>query len=921
MMPSWAPRLGIGRDTGQAEPSQQEERNRLEATLRAMPHMLLELDADGRLLRNHGGWLGNLPKLADETVGRLIDEVLPADVAAFVRRVMEEAAAAGATVARDCQVRDAEGVRWHSVSATQLPPMSANAHPGYVIVIRDTTEAHVQRQQVDRLGTFAQLTSNLVMVMDESQRIEWVNAAFETQTGHALQEVRGRPLCAVLRCGDSHQNRTDRLREMLACGQPGRAEIEATAASGQRFWLDLSIQPLVETDGAINGYMAVASDITTYKRQEEQLAAMAAEAQAARAQLTAAVDVLPDAFAYFDAEDRLVLCNPQYHEYYPGASPAIVPGATFEEILREGLRAGEMVEARGRETEWLAERLSAHQLDSNVQEQQLADGRWLRVLERRTPDGGRVGLRVDITALKVAEQRARTDLAAAMDASHDGIALTDPEGRYTYMNSAHREMFGVADPEEILGRSWNTLYDPEVADHIAAVALPVLQSEGGWRGELVGRRLDGTELSQEVSLTRKADGGIICISRDISKRLREQQEQTRLREELQMAQRREIIGQLASGLAHDLNNLLAAIGGSATLIRDLKPGAAEAHAHRIVAATEQAGALVRRFLSLGQRQSNRTRVDLRPLLQDAADLVRAGLRNRTRLTLSLPEDPVWIEVDPTDILQVVLNLVINARDAIASAPAREAGYEIGVALGLADPGRLAGPFSAGKPNPSRRHVSITVADNGPGIDTATQAKVFQPYFSTKGAAGTGLGLAIVTGVLAANHGAIALESEPGEGTTFTVLWPTEAVELPEAPAAPAPETASALTGRLTGRTVLVVDDNTDVLRVLSAFLEQAGAEVVPCADPRDALEALRDDPCMWDLLVTDFDMPHVTGAELGQAANELSPELPVLLITALPDWRSRMSRASPRFAAVLGKPLTRSDFLTAAEAAMQQAKG
>lgn len=184
------------------------------------------------------------------------------------------------------------------------------------------------------------------------------------------------------------------------------------------------------------------------------------------------------------------------------------------------------------------------------------------------------------------------------------------------MNPAHREMFGIATEDEILGRSWRELYSGDVADHIATTALPALLSTGGWRGELIGRRRDGSDLPQEVSLTLKADGGIICISRDISKRLREQQERMRLREELQMAQRREVIGQLASGLAHDLNNLLAAIGGSALLIQEMQSGAAEVHAQRILAATEQAGALVRRFLTLGKRQSNRSRIDLCPLLQE-----------------------------------------------------------------------------------------------------------------------------------------------------------------------------------------------------------------------------------------------------------------------------------------------------------------
>ena len=903
----------------------QDERNRLKATLDAMPDLMIEIDADGRFVGWHEGWLTSRDIHSAAYIGRLIEEVLTPDAAAVSRRIMAEVDARDVSVGHEYQVQLPHGLRWHSVSAARLPPRDPQERPGYLVVVRDTTEAHAQRQQVQRLGMFAQLTTNLVIVTDARQRIEWVNAAFEGQTGYSLHEATGKPLCAVLHCQDTGDNSRHRLREMLAAGQPGQAELLACSRQGRTFWIDLSIQPLAGDDGTITGYMAVASDISAHKLQEAQLAATASDALAARRQLAAAVDALPDAFAYYDANDRLVICNARYREYYPKTAPAMVPGASFEEILRYGLQHGEVTEALGRGEEWAAERLARHRMGHNEQEQLLADGRWLRVLERSTPDGGRVGLWVDITALKLSEQRARADLTSAMDASRDGIAITDPEGNYVYMNAAHMEMFGISSPAEIIGKSWRTLYTPDMADQIQRTAFTALSTEGGWQGEVMGRRLDGTELPQEVSLTLKNDGRLICISRDISKRLREQQERTRLREELQMAQRREVISQLAAGLAHDLNNLLAAIGGSAVLIDGSAPANVSSHTRRILAATEQANALVRRFLTLGQRQSNRSRIDLRAPLREGVDLVRASLCNQTRLVLSLPDAPVEIEADPTDILQVVLNLVINARDAIAAAPPRDGGYEIEIALSAAGPGQTTGPFAAGSIDPGGRYVCMTVTDTGPGIPPETLAKVFQPYFSTKGSSGTGLGLAIVSGVITANGGAVALDSAPGRGTRFTLLWPTEATPRPESPppeqaipAGKAPFDASPAgkAGQLAGRFILVVDDNADVLKVLTAFLEQAGAEVVPCADPRDALDAVRDDPDLWDLMVTDYDMPHLTGADLTQAAQQEVPDLPVLLVTALPDWRSKVGPSTPRFAGVLGKPLSRSDLIAAAEAAI-----
>ena len=326
----------------------------------------------------------------------------------------------------------------------------------------------------------------------------------------------------------------------------------------------------------------------------------------------------------------------------------------------------------------------------------------------------------------------------------------------------------------------------------------------------------------------------MCIVRDMRERRREAIERERLRDELQLAQRREIIGQMAAGLAHDFNNLLAAISGSAALIEsDVRPGSpADIGGKRILAASDQAAGLVKRLLTLGTRQTNRLSIDLRQHMRDAAELVRAAIRAPTRLIVELPETSVDVNADPTDLLQVVLNLAINARDALNGQEG-----DITLSLASAEPDDLAGPFVIGDVDMTRRWLCLTVADTGPGIDPETASQVFKPYFSTKGTEGTGLGLAIVASIVTANGGAVRLDSQPGKGTTFRVLWPAE--DLTESRVA---DTPFDLTGRLDGRSVLVVDDQEDVLAVLVSFLEQAGAEVAPSSEPSDVLEALQEDP-------------------------------------------------------------------------------
>lgn len=770
------------------------------------------------------------------------------------------------------------------------------------------TDAQRTRLEAAVSAMIVRRTTNLVVVTDADRRIEWVNEAFEQITGWSLDEVKGGKPGRYLQTKDTDPATVTYLREKLDAGESTQAEVLNRSRAGRDYWVLLDIQAVRGPDGALSGFVSIGTDITESRNQAEALRQSAREAAAARATLEAAVGALRDGFVVYDAEDRLVICNERYRELYPQSAPAIVPGASFESILRYGLERGEYVAARGREEEWLAERLELHRAVDNEIEQPLSDGRWLRVYEQATPEGGRVGLRVDITALKLAEKRALADLSAAMEASQDGIAITAADGSFLYMNRAHMAMFGYSDEREVIGQNWQILYSPEEAVWMREHAIARLLADGRWSGEVTGRKCDGTPVEQDVSLTLKDDGGILCITRDISLRRQEVAERARLRDELELAQRREMTGQIAAGLAHDFNNLLAIISGTASLIeaRCEPEGAMAAGAGRILAATDQAAGLVKRLLTFGARSPERRRLDLRHPVAEAAELARAGLRAPLYLELDLPQAPIEAVADQTDILQVVLNLAMNARDAMELG-----GGRINIALAEATDDDLAGPFALGKPGPGLRHVCLSIADNGAGMTEQTAAQIFHPYFTTKGDKGTGLGLAVVSSIVVRNGGAVRLDTAPGEGTRFRVLWPVDAAEVQSEA-----EPDERLTGRLDGRVILVVDDQPDVLEVLTAFLEEAGAEVAPSTDPADVLEALHDDPDIWDLLITDYDMLQMNGAELAGQARAVVPGLPVVLVTALAGLVRRHGGAD----AVLGKPVDRMRLVSAAEAAILRAR-
>lgn len=877
------------------------QRHRLEAVLSAMPDLIVELDRTGRFTSWYSGAIGVPDPVYQYFVNRTPEETLPADLAATARAKLRELDAGASSVSYTFRLALlGPEERWWQMTG------SASGTRGYIFALRDITEVREQSAEIERLSNIARRTTNLVVVTDAKRRIEWVNEAFERTTGWTLEEVRGKNPGTLLQCDETDPAMVARFRAALDAGQPVQGEILNQSRSGDRYWLSIDIQPVHDDTGRLDGFLAVQVDITEKRRQADAMRRAAEEAALARATLETAVEALRDGFVLFDTEDRLVICNSRYRELYARSAEVIRPGVTFETILRDGLSKFQYPEAIGIEEDWLAERMALHLQAETEFEQRLEDGTWLRVYEKATPDGGRVGLRVDITELKLAEQRAIADRATAMEASQDGIAITDAEGRYTYMNRAHLEMFGFTREAEVLGLHWSILYGPEETAWMTAHAMPLVMRDGGWTGEIRGLARDGRTVDQDVSITLKDDGGLLCIARDITARRIERAERERLENELQLAQRREMIGQMAAGLAHDFNNLLAVIAGGASLIREAAPegDATAVGAARILAASDQAAGLVRRLLALGARQPSRVQLDLRDPVREAAELVRTSLRAPMRLFLTLPEGPVQTLADPTDILQVILNLAINARDALADRPGS-------IAISMTEPTLWpdAGTMVVGRLDPARRYACLSVIDTGPGMPPAIAARILDPYFSTKGDKGTGLGLAVVSSVIADNGGAMRLQTAPGQGTRFDVFWPTETDPAATLTAVLRDD----LTGRLDGRTILVVDDQQEVLDVLTAYLESAGAEVAPSTDPRDIVDALCEDPGSWDLLVTDFDMPLVTGAEMARVARTHAPGLPVLLVTAL---AGEAGRSGAEFSLVLPKPVDRDALVAGAEQAI-----
>ena len=390
----------------------------------------------------------------------------------------------------------------------------------------------------------------------------------------------------------------------------------------------------------------------------------------------------------------------------------------------------------------------------------------------------------------------------------------------------------------------------------------ILRPDGGVRHVFVRRHI-----------YRDADGSprrAIGIIQDITDRKLAEVQRARLETQLRQAQKMEAIGNLAGGIAHDFNNILTAIMAHAELLElELPRETTGPHlrdsVHEILTASGRARDMVRQILTFSRKQPvERKRVEIDAVVQDALKLVKVTLPPSVELRAELTAQRA-VMANESQIHQIVLNLCTNAAQSMGTM-----GGLVTVTLSVAE---LDDARAKSRP-PLRtgEHVLLEIRDNGCGMDAATVERIFEPFFTTKGVGqGTGLGLAVVHGAVQAHEGAIFVESAPGKGTLFSVYLPAlKSVEAGKAGAVAAPAGGA-------GQRILFVDDEPSVAKIGARLLERLGYKAVALTDPVAARDRLVNNPQEFDLVITDYLMPRVTGLDLSKAVWAVRPELPMIL--------------------------------------------
>ncbi len=508
----------------------------------------------------------------------------------------------------------------------------------------------------------------------------------------------------------------------------------------------------------------------------------------------------------------------------------------------------------------------------------------------RDTDGrisGALGLFSDVTDRK-REEDAVYRLAAIVESSEDAIIGKNLEGTIETWNSAAERLYGYTAAEAI-GKSITMLAPPDRADEEPAILKRLQRGERVEHFETVRVRKDGRSLhvSMTISPIRDRSGrirGASNVTRDIT-------EQRAFESQWREMQKLESLGVLAGGIAHDFNNLLVGIMGNASLALDVLPPGSDARdmIQGILQASERAANLTRQLLAYsGRGRFVVQTMELATLIEEIIALIQTSIPRTVRLTLDLDPDTPPIEADVTQIHQLIMNLVINAAEAIAREPGS---VVLRTRRHLLDVPMRWGELDL----PPGAYAAIIVEDTGCGIDEATRARIFDPFFTTK-FTGRGLGLAAALGIVRGHRGAIRVDSVVGAGSTFTVLLPA-AMRVEEDSA------AHEFVDLCGSGTILVVDDEDVVRHTAKSALERYGYSVLLAGDGSEAVRVLartRD----ISLVLLDLTMPLMSGQEALRGIRDLRPDVPVVLSSGFSESEAVQRFDGLALAGFLQKPYT-----------------
>jgi len=748
--------------------------------------------------------------------------------------------------------------------------------------LREASDARL-RLQIERMP-IAYLT------IGADFRISSWSPAAERIFGWSEREIIGQP-ANVLVAGGKLTAELDSLWQRLAHGDDSEQSInENIRKDGRVITCRWSNTPVFDAKGTMALVITMAEDITREQRALRELL----QTQERWREL---VNSLPHYVFSVTNDDRYVAVNSAMCEFYRRPESEIL-GRTPQELGVAPEIARRWLEQKSKTRLWGMMQTVDGAMTFGGQTRQMRT-----ITSPMRDEHGQIfgvtGIAMDITEQKEAEA-AMHWMARAVEQVDEVMFTTDSDGAITYVNPAFEKVYGYTKAEAI-GQTPRILKSGEISREEIGQMWSRLQAGRSVRAEYRNRRKDGSLVDVVATASPLFDDemrirGFVAVQQDVTDQKRTEAERAQFQERLERMAKMEALGTLAGGMAHDFNNILSIILTHATLLeRNPDPARTTNVVSTVKQAVQRGASLSRQILTFARRAEIKAEsLDTTRLIMEVGSMISETFPRTIHLTLDLEPDVPQIRADAGQIHQALLNLCLNARDAMPD------GGELRIETRHTEGGHVKGLFSDAK---TADYVCIVVSDTGVGMDAETQRRIFEPFFTTKPKGkGTGLGLAMTYGVVNSHGGIIDVESAPGEGTSFRLYFPVAHAAATTSPK-PLP-VARVLDGR---ERLLIVDDEAAIREGLSQQLQAYGYAVVTACDGPEAIGlCLRDAP---HAVVMDLGMPKLSPAALVDELRRIAPGIPVIAMTGYIDHdvHDQVVRAGVDF--VLQKPFDVDDLM------------
>lgn len=715
----------------------------------------------------------------------------------------------------------------------------------------DITERKRSEMKIRQLSHAVEQLASTVVITDTRGYIQYVNNAFVHVTGYSKEEVMGqRP--AVLKTGHTTDAEYKQMWEAISSGQVWQGEFLNKKKNGDLYWELAVISPVKDDSGSIINYVAVKEDITERKRVEIDL-------QMKDSAIASSIN----AIVFADLEGNLTSINRAFLELWGYEKQEEVLGRPATEFWQMGGQTEEVIRALERSGKWTGE-LTGRKKNGTIIDVLISAS---MVLDKAQKPISMMGSFVDVTERKRYEAQIR-QLSMAMQQASVSVVITDLNGIIVYVNEASTRTSGYS-REELVGRKPSLFKSGETPSSVYDHLWKTIKAGNEWRGEFRNKRKDGTLYWESVVIAPVKDEhgttiNYIAVKDDVTER-KEMQNQ------LLRSQRMESIGTLAGGIAHDLNNILGPILLSVQVLRmKVKDESLTNLISTIESSTIRGKNIVAQVLSFARgNESKPVLIQVRHIVKEVQDVVRQTFAKNIEIHSTVPKDLWTINADPTQIHQILMNLCVNARDAMPNGGQ----LTMNVRNIIVDE-TLISRYPEAR---NGRYVEIDVQDSGSGIAPDIIQKVFDPFFTTKELGkGTGLGLSTVYTIVKQHRGFITVQSVVGEGTVFKVFLPAS----DESPAVEEQHRENIIQSG-NRESILVVDDELAIQSICRETLEFYNYSVATAANGAEGISKFVRGNDLFHVVLIDMMMPVMDGKTAAAAIKKIDPEVRIIGMSGL----------------------------------------